>query len=137
MKAIKNNLSKFLFLILISLPLLKLHAQSQQAMNLQAGERYKKADKELNMIYQKILKDYSSKPTFIKKFVIAQRLWVQLRDAELAAKYPEPGFYGSVELMCKAAYLESLTKDRIKFLKVWIDGLEEGDTCIGSVKTKP
>jgi uncharacterized protein YecT (DUF1311 family) len=136
MKTTKSNLSKFLFLIFIVLLKLNTFAQSQQEMNLKAGEQYKKADKELNNVYQKILKEYASQPVFIKKAVTAQRLWLQLRDAELAAKFPIPGSYGSVEPMCRFRYLEGLTKDRVKFLKVWLDGIEEGDTCNGSVKNK-
>ena len=31
-------------------------------------------------------------------------------------------------------YLDELTKSRIKTLKVWLDGIEEGDVCSGSVK---
>jgi hypothetical protein len=38
--------------------------------------------------------------------------------------------------MCVLFYLEKLTLERIKTLKVWIDGIEEGDVCTGSVKTK-
>ena len=36
--------------------------------------------------------------------------------------------------MCEASYLDELTKSRIKTLKVWLDGIEEGDVCSGSVK---
>lgn len=88
------------------------------------------------MVYQRILKEYSSQATFIKNFKTAQRLWVQLRDAELAARFPESGSYGTVEPMCRAGYLENLTRERIKFLKVWLDGIPEGDACNGSVKFK-
>ncbi len=105
-------------------------------MNIQAGVEYQKVDKELNTVYQKILKEYATQPAFIKNFKSAQRIWVQLRDAELAAKYPESGTYGSVEPMCKARYLTALTKDRIKSLRPWLDGIEEGDVCTGSVKMK-
>ncbi|WP_158827128.1 lysozyme inhibitor LprI family protein [Mucilaginibacter lacusdianchii] len=111
-------------------------AQTQSAMNTQAGSQYQKTDKELNAVYQKILKQYAKQPVFIKKLKAAQRLWIQLRDAELAAKYPAPGTYGSVEPMCKAGYLEKLTRERTKFLQVWLDGIEEGDVCSGSVKMK-
>lgn len=113
------------------------YAQTQAQMSAQAYADYHKIDKELNQVYQKILKEYAAQPVFIKNFKSAQRLWVQLRDAELAAKYPQSGkIYGSIEPMCRAVYLSDLTTERIKFLKVWLDGIPEGDACAGSVKTK-
>ncbi|WP_345953963.1 lysozyme inhibitor LprI family protein [Mucilaginibacter sp. PAMB04168] len=111
-------------------------AQSQTAMNMNAGSAYEKADKELNAVYRKILKEYAAQPQFIKKLKVAQRLWIQLRDAELAAKYPERGSYGSVAPMCESIYLETLTKERTKFLRMWLTGIPEGDVCAGSVKSK-
>jgi hypothetical protein len=58
------------------------------------------------------------------------------RNAELKVKYPETesGYYGSVYPMCVSIYLEKLTSERVKTLKGWIDGIEEGDVCRGSVK---
>lgn len=109
-------------------------AQTQGALTANAGVAYQKADKELNRVYQKILKEYASQPLFIKKFKAAQRLWVQLRDAELAARYPASGSYGSAGPMCENIYLEDLTKQRTKFLRQWLDGVPEGDVCNGSVK---
>ncbi|MCX2475296.1 DUF1311 domain-containing protein [Pedobacter sp. MC2016-05] len=111
-------------------------AQSQTSLNMKAYSDYKKADAELNGVYQKILKSYVRETTFIKKFRNAQRLWIQLRDAELAARYPNSGTYGSVAPMCESIYLETLTRDRIKFLNLWITGIEEGEVCLGSVRMK-
>jgi uncharacterized protein YecT (DUF1311 family) len=132
----KNIMAGLLTLTLIVVAGYSVHAQSQAAMNMEAGSGYQKADKELNLVYQKILKEYAAQPTFIKKLKVAQRLWVQLRDAELAAKYPNGGSYGSVEPMCESLYLESLTRERTKFLRVWLTGIPEGDVCSGSVKSK-
>jgi hypothetical protein len=33
-------------------------------------------------------------------------------------------------------YLTELTQDRIKALQVWIDGVQEGDMCSGTVRVK-
>jgi uncharacterized protein YecT (DUF1311 family) len=114
----------------------KCFAQSQTALNMTAFANYQKADRQLNVVYQKILKGYAKEVVFIKKFKNAQRLWIQLRDAELASKYPEAGTYGAVAPMCESIYLETLTRDRIKFLNVWNTGIEEGEVCLGSVKTR-
>jgi uncharacterized protein YecT (DUF1311 family) len=129
-------LSSFFTFIVIAGASFSTLAQSQTAMNMKAYGDYQKADKELNVVYRKILTEYSSQPQFLNKLKAAQRLWIQLRDAELAAKYPESGSYGSVAPMCESIYLEALTRDPTKFLRVWLTGIEEGDVCAGSVKTK-
>jgi uncharacterized protein YecT (DUF1311 family) len=107
-------------------------------MNQDAKVKYQAADKELNTTYQKILSTYSKDAPFIANFKKAQKLWIQFRDAEMKAKYPdrEAGYYGSVQPMCWYMYLTGLTMERTTKLKVWITGIEEGDVCAGSVKTK-
>jgi len=112
------------------------YAQSQLSMTMKAGSDFDKADRELNTVYKQILKSYAAQPVFIKKLRTAQRLWLQLRDAEVAARYPNREEYGSAAPMCESIYLESLTRDRIKFLRVWLTGIPEGDVCTGSVKVK-
>ena len=64
--------------------------------------------------------------------------WIAFRDAQLKMKFPdrEPGYYGSVLPLCEMMYLTELTQDRIKALQVWIDGVEEGNICAGTVKIK-
>jgi uncharacterized protein YecT (DUF1311 family) len=112
--------------------------QTQLDLNDKAHKDYLKADKELNSIYQKILNEYRSDTAFIKNFKQAQKIWVQFRDAEMSAKYPkrEEGYYGSVQPMCWSMYLQKLTEERTKDIKIWLEGIEEGDVCAGSVKTK-
>jgi uncharacterized protein YecT (DUF1311 family) len=113
-------------------------SQTQSELNQKALESYKKADKELNTIYQKILSEYKSDTLFIKNLKASQRIWITFRDAELNMKYPErdPNYYGSIQPTCVAMYLEQLTKERIKTLKVWLVGIPEGDCCSGTVKIK-
>jgi uncharacterized protein YecT (DUF1311 family) len=107
-------------------------------MNKNGFNSYQNADKELNRIYQNILVEYKSDSVFIKNLKAAQRTWITFRDAELKMKFPErePGYDGSIQPMCVSNYLEQLTKERIKTLKVWLDGIEEGEGCNGSVKMK-
>lgn len=113
-------------------------SQTQLEMNQEANKDYQKADKELNATYQKILTEYKTDIEFIKNLKIAQRAWMQFRDAEMKARYPdrEPGYYGSIQPMCWSMYLTDLTKERNQKLKLWLTGMEEGDACSGSVKTK-
>ena len=114
------------------------YSQTQADMNNDARISYQKADKELNNTYQNILIEYRTDSVFIKTLKASQRIWVSFRDAELKMKYPdrEPGYYGSIQPMCVSNYLEQLTRERIKTLTVWLDGIEEGDGCAGSVKAK-
>lgn len=113
-------------------------SQSQGDYNKTFGDSYKKADKELNEVYKTILTNYKYDTLFIENLKKSQRIWITFRDAELKVKYPEtePGYYGSVYPMCVSTYLEQLTRERIKTLNQWIEGIEEGDVCAGSVKRK-
>jgi uncharacterized protein YecT (DUF1311 family) len=132
----KNILTGLLITMLVVFASHSTYAQSQLVLNMKASDNYEKADKELNVVYRRILKEYAAQPVFIKKLKVAQRLWVQLRDAEVAARYPERENYGSGVAMCESTYMEMLTRERIKFLRVWLTGIAEGDVCSGSVKTK-
>lgn len=64
-------------------------AQTQQEMNEQAIEMYHKSDKELNKVYQAVLREYKEDTAFIRRFREAQRVWLLFRDAEMLARYPE------------------------------------------------
>ena len=125
-------------LTLICLPWSEASAQTQRDMNEDAAASFKAADKKLNSLYQKILKDYADDPVFIASFKKAQRCWITFRDAQLKMKYPdrEPGYYGSIQPMLETMYLTELTKDRIKALQPWIDGVQEGDLSGGTVRVK-
>lgn len=111
-------------------------SQTQLEMNQEAQNKYKKADTELNLVYQKILKEYSSDSVFIKSLRVSQRIWIQFRDAEMKTKFPDrpDGHYGSIQPLCWSNYLTELTQERTNKLKVWLTESDEGDMCSGSVK---
>ena len=114
-------------------------SQTQSEMNKESNNEYKKADIELNNVYQKILSEYKSDSIFINRLKKTQRIWITYRDAELEMKFPAENKqteYGSVYPMCVSLFLKELTKNRIEHLKVWLNGIEEGDVCVGSVKSK-
>jgi uncharacterized protein YecT (DUF1311 family) len=113
-------------------------AQTQYELNMDAKKKADIADKELNQTYNKVLNEYKTDTSFIKNLKKAQRLWIQLRDAEMQVKFPERETrnYGSVLPMCWSLYYEELTRERLKILKEWLNGTEEGDVCSGTVKTK-
>ncbi|MBB6609432.1 DUF1311 domain-containing protein [Pontibacter sp. Tf4] len=112
--------------------------QTQAEMNEEAYASYQKADKELNEVYKKILVDYKSDAVFINNLRESQRIWITFRDAELNMKYPkrEVGYYGSIHPICRASYLEELTRERTEQLRKWLAGVEEEDACTGSVRLK-
>ncbi len=130
----KNFISTLVCILTFSISF----GQTQTDMNQDEFATYKKAEKEINTVYQKILKEYNSDTEFITNLKTAQRLWIQFRNAEIKTKYPNrtPGYYGSVYPMCVAIYMTQLTNDRIKALRVWLTGIEEGDACSGSIKIK-
>jgi len=133
-----KSLLSIIALILVGAPWTEASAQTQGEMNQDAASEFKAADNELNAIYQQILEDYADDEAFIANLKEAQRCWIAFRDAQMKMKYPdrEPGYYGSIQPMCEAMYLAELTQDRIKALKVWVEGVEEGDMCAGTVKVK-
>jgi len=106
-------------------------SQTQTEINQNADEAYKKADRELNLIYQKILTDRKSDTVFIHNLISSQRIWMKFRDSELKVKYPErePGYYGSILPMCISIFLEQLTEERITTLKTYLEIPKEGDVC--------
>jgi len=102
------------------------------------GNQYTKAEKEINAVYQKVLQQYSADKEFVKNLKAAQRLWIQFRDAEIKARYPNqnPGYYGSVYPTCVSDLKTQLTNERTKTLKLWLTGIPEGDVCSGSIRAK-
>jgi len=128
---------KNLFAFILLLSSISVFSQSQLAENEKASQAYMKADKELNQVYQQILKEYKSDKSFIASLKKAQQAWIAFRDAEVAAIYPAKNgreAYGSAFPMCWNMTLEELTKERTAKLKVWITGIPEGDMCSGSVR---
>ncbi|MCX6239497.1 MAG: DUF1311 domain-containing protein [Bacteroidia bacterium] len=128
--------SQVLFsIILVSLTITSF-AQTQGEMNFTAAKTFQAADKELNQVFQTVLKEHSNDTIFISKIKTAQNLWIKLRDANLDAIFIPGRRYGSVEPLCRYGYLEEFTKERIEFLKTWIDGIDKREACKGTRKTK-
>lgn len=109
-------------------------AQSQMEMNAAACDAAKKADVELNAVYQAVLKKAAGDKVLTAKLKVAQRAWLAFRDAELAARYPaeDKSEYGSIFNLCWCNSLADLTQRRTAQLTPWRDGIPEGDACLGS-----
>jgi uncharacterized protein YecT (DUF1311 family) len=113
------------------------NAQSQAAMNECASNSLSAADKELNQVYQQVLRKYAKDAAFVGKLKAAQKAWLAFRDAELAARFPDNDTtnYGTVYPMCANNELEAMTRKRTEELRAWLKGAEEGDVCAGSYRS--
>lgn len=128
-------MKKALFVLLLCLVSSFSYAQSQWDMTMESDREFKKADKELNVVYQKILVKYAKNTEFIKALRESERLWVKFRLAELNMRFPgtDKKYYGSVLPMCVNGLAEKITKKRIAELKQWLKPLKDGDVCTGSI----
>ena len=108
-------------------------------MNDEACSRLKRADTDLSRVFQHILSTHAADLDFVKAFREAQNAWILFRDAHVNAIYPDPDprAYGSVYPMCRCVVLEQVTTQRAKELRrLWVDGVDEGDVCVGSCVVK-
>ncbi|OBQ69707.1 lysozyme inhibitor LprI family protein [Mesorhizobium erdmanii] len=101
---------------------------SQQMMNICAGEDYQAADARLNAAYQNLI---SSDDADAKRLLqAAQRAWITFRDAE-CAHTTAASAGGSIHPMVVSQCLTRLTNERIKQLAASAD-CEEGDVSCAS-----
>jgi uncharacterized protein YecT (DUF1311 family) len=113
------------------------NAQTQMQLNKESCDEYKKVDAEMNAVYRRITRDYRQNQVFISALKKAQLAWIGYRDAQVESIFPgDPSQYGSISTMCRCNNLTELTKARTEILNRWIEGVEEGDVCAGSVKIK-
>ncbi|HET6433812.1 lysozyme inhibitor LprI family protein [Dyella sp.] len=116
--------------------------QTQAGLNACAGAGFAQADAELNRVWRAIVAKYADQPLFLARLKTAQRAWLAFRDTELGARFPlAPGQqagvqYGSAFPMCESQQKARLTEQRTAQLRAWLDGVEEGDVCSGSIKHK-
>lgn len=114
-------MKKLLFLALFLLPI-AVFSQTQMEMNRQAAEDYAKADKELNVVYQQIMKKYAKDTLFIDYMKAAQHRWIDFRDAEFKRYMPQfmqgNTYYGTMYSLERSSFMEQMTADRVKTLKL-------------------
>ena len=109
--------------------------QTQMQLYKEACEEYKKADVEMNQSYGLIMRNYRGNRAFVSAMRRAQLAWIRYRNAHLDSIFPgNPSQYGSVNPMCRCSNLAEITKARTQILNRWVEGIEEGDVCAGSVK---
>jgi len=128
---------KIVFTVLILFYSLTNCAQSKLEFQKNKDTDYRKVEIRLNTVYQEILVEYSSDSIFIERLKDSQRIWHLYRDSELEMKYPKENKlleYGTIYSTCACQTLIELTEVRIKKLQRWLDGVEEGEVCAGSIK---
>lgn len=98
-------------------------------------KKYKQADKQLNLVYQTVIKENSNDIYFISNLKISQRIWFQFRVAKIKVMYPDKILlnFGSIFSVYWYSYLEELMIERTKKLRQLQDGIQEGELCTGSI----
>jgi uncharacterized protein YecT (DUF1311 family) len=131
-------MKKFKIIVLLYIITFPAFSQIQVDSNNDAEDSFKKADNELNRVYQTILHEYKDDTLFMKNLKSVQRLWIQFRNAEVRMKYPDTinGRYSTPYLMCTFSYKEKITRERINALKVWLEGIKGYSECAGTLKVK-
>lgn len=111
--------------------------EEQRKMDLQYKDAEIRKKKTLDSIYHLVLTEYRKDTLFIRKLQMSQELWEKLMDANIEAIFPRTGdefYYGQVLPMCISILREKFIQRRIIFLKTWLEGIPEGESCSGSVK---
>jgi uncharacterized protein YecT (DUF1311 family) len=104
-------------------------AVAQSEMNRCADRDARRADAELNRVYQELLSKNKDNANATRKLRAAQRAWLAFRDAQLQAQYPaedKQGEYGSIYPMCYAIVATAMTKERTAQLRRM---LQDKDPC--------
>lgn len=127
---------KPVLLLLLLLGSINAYSQSQSELNNQAKKEFRQSEKELNEIYQLVLKEYAGNKPFVQRMKEAQKLWLQFRDAQTRAMFPnEPRSYGSAYPSCEAHYLKDLNEQRAATLRAWLN-VTKPEQCQGSIGDK-
>jgi uncharacterized protein YecT (DUF1311 family) len=123
---------KPLFAVLLVFPLTfgawlqPVRAQSQSEMNQEAAEDLAAADRRLNELYQKLLKENAKDPVFVSNLREAQRAWLKFVEFHLKTVFPVKrgqnprDVYGSIYPLDYAVSKTALVEERIEQLKLLI-----------------
>ena len=97
----------------------------------------KKADTELNKVYQEVLKTYKKDPKGLAKIKAAEKAWIAFRDAYLESFYNVDEIGSANTLSTCQCQLETrLIQERIAQLKFFLDPDNSGDVCSPNWKTE-
>lgn len=126
-------LSVFFFLLVFCFA----SGQSIQDVKLRVRNNYESAVKSLDAVTNQIVKASADDSAFVSALLQSHKSWEILVDSKVSMKYPYgPGGYGSSYGLCYYGFKTELVNRRIAELRPWIEGMEEGDICAGSVPNK-
>lgn len=114
------------------------NAVTQYELNQCFGLERETAQAQLARVLDDIKAQYQNDTPFLKALEVSQAHWERQLTLDLDMKYPkseDPTYYGSVSSMCMSDFETTLVTRRIAFLTTWLEGIEEGDVCSGSVKS--
>ena len=108
------------FALCATLALITIHptpanAQSQSEMNREAAREFETADATLNKVYQQLIGKLDDEGK--EKLKVAQRAWVQFRDAQAAFEADKEARGGSMAPLIYNGARKTLTDARIKELQ--------------------
>ena len=102
-----------------------------------ACDQLERADEQLNLVYRLVMNEYAEDQRFTTSLREAQRAWITFRDLHVESRYPgedKLAEYGSAYFECRCLEMAELTERRTEQLKRWLEGIEEGDVCRGSIR---
>ena len=102
---------------------------NQMEMNQCAYDNFRKADNELNRVYQELRAKQKDEKIYLKNLKTSQRAWIKFRDAELetlfsCAKKNKAICFGSMYGLLLNAEKTELTQQRVEQLKGYLNDLE-------------
>lgn len=99
---------------------------TQVEMNACAQDELAAADAELNAVYRQVMELHKDEAVSVDRLRAAQRLWIQLRDADLEARFPlavgqDPRMvYGTIYPLEYASEKAELTRARTQYLRTFL-----------------
>ena len=115
MKTIITRFALCATLALITIYLTPANAQSQSEMNRGAAREFETADATLNKVYKQLIGKLDDEGK--EKFKLAQRAWVQFRDAQADFEADKEARGGSMAPLIYNGTRKTLTDARIKELQ--------------------
>lgn len=115
MKTIITRFALCATLALITIHPTPANAQSQSEMNREAAREFETADATLNKVYQQLIGKLDDEGK--EKLKVAQRAWVQFRDAQAAFEADKEARGGSMAPLIYNGARKTLTDARIKELQ--------------------
>ncbi|RPJ08192.1 MAG: DUF1311 domain-containing protein [Spirochaetaceae bacterium] len=104
-------------------------AETQTEMNAAAAREYHRADDTLNIVYARIMGEYTANTEFVEAMRNAQRAWIVFRDLHLESIFPggERGrFWGTIYPTSRYLELAEITWARVMTLYRWISTDTQG-----------